>query len=70
MCIRDSSFVDPQPDGFYRLHKTMREVLRTLYEWAMTQNNLGAVYSDLPTGDRAENVLHAIACYARRRCGC
>ncbi len=26
------SFINPQPDGFYRLHKTMREVLRTLVD--------------------------------------
>jgi tetratricopeptide (TPR) repeat protein len=29
----------------------------------MTQNNLGNAYSQLPTGDRAENVRRAIACY-------
>src|SRR5947208_615630 len=29
----------------------------------MTQNNLGAAYSDFPTGDRAENLKRAIACY-------
>jgi class 3 adenylate cyclase/predicted ATPase len=31
--------------------------------WAMTQNNLGAAYDDLPTGDRGENAAKAIACY-------
>jgi predicted ATPase/class 3 adenylate cyclase len=31
--------------------------------WAMTQNNLGVAYRDLPTGDRAENVAKAIACF-------
>ena len=29
----------------------------------MTQNNLGTAYSDLPTGDRGENLRRAIACY-------
>jgi len=32
-------------------------------QWATTQNNLGNAYSDLPTGDRAENLKKAIACY-------
>ena len=29
----------------------------------MTQYNLGNAYSDLPTGDRSENLHRAIACY-------
>ncbi len=29
----------------------------------MTQNNLGIAYSDLPTGDRGENLRRAIAYY-------
>jgi tetratricopeptide (TPR) repeat protein len=29
----------------------------------MTQHNLGNAYSDLPTGDRSENLRRAIACY-------
>lgn len=29
----------------------------------MTQNNLGAAWSDLPTGDRAANIMKAIECY-------
>ncbi len=32
-------------------------------DWAMTQNNLGTAYNDLPTGDRAHNLQQAIACY-------
>ena len=32
-------------------------------DWAMTQNNLGIAYRDLPTGDRGENLRRAIACY-------
>ena len=31
--------------------------------WAMTQNNLGNAYWDLPTGDRGENLRKAIECY-------
>ena len=31
--------------------------------WAATQNNLGAAYSDVPGGDRADNLRQAIACY-------
>ncbi|WP_207682746.1 CHAT domain-containing protein [Desulfonema magnum] len=31
--------------------------------YGTTQNNLGAAYSDLPTGDRGENLGNAIACY-------
>ena len=31
-------------------------------QWAATQNNLGAAYSALPAGDRAENLSKAIAC--------
>ena len=30
---------------------------------AATQNNLGAAYSDLPVGDRGENLKKAIECY-------
>ena len=29
----------------------------------MTQNNLGMAYSQLPTGDRGENLRRAVACY-------
>jgi hypothetical protein len=29
----------------------------------MTQNNLGAAYAELPTGDREQNLQKAIACY-------
>ena len=32
-------------------------------DWAMTQNNLGVAWADLPTGDRGENLGKAIACY-------
>ncbi|KAF5421211.1 MAG: Tetratricopeptide (TPR) repeat, partial [Candidatus Methanocomedens sp.] len=32
-------------------------------ECAMFQNNLGAVYSDLPTGDHGKNLENAIQCY-------
>src|SRR5207245_10970210 len=32
-------------------------------DWAATQNNLGAAYSDLPAGDRQANLERAIACY-------
>jgi tetratricopeptide (TPR) repeat protein len=31
----------------------------------MTQNNLGNAYSDLPVGDRADNLQKAIECYQR-----
>ncbi len=31
--------------------------------WAMTQNDLGVAYWNLPTGDRGENLAEAIACY-------
>jgi len=31
--------------------------------WAMTQNNLGIAWRNLPTGDRGENLQRAIACY-------
>ncbi|MFP4502821.1 MAG: hypothetical protein ACLFTT_17650, partial [Candidatus Hydrogenedentota bacterium] len=34
-------------------------------EWAMTQNNLGNAYDQLPRGDRGENLEEAIACYER-----
>ena len=30
-------------------------------DWAMTQNNLGITYADLPTGD--QNLRRAVACY-------
>jgi hypothetical protein len=29
----------------------------------MIQNNLGKAYADLPTGNRAQNLKKAIACY-------
>lgn len=32
-------------------------------DWAVTQNNLGNAYLHLPTGDRAQNLRKAIACY-------
>jgi hypothetical protein len=32
-------------------------------QWAMTQNNLGIAYRNLPTGDRGANLQQAIACY-------
>ena len=31
--------------------------------YALTQNNLGTAYRDLPTGDRAANLTRAIACF-------
>ncbi len=31
-------------------------------DWATTQNNLGIAWSNLPTGDRGENLYHAITC--------
>ncbi len=34
------------------------------YQWAMTQNNLGNVYSERIRGDKAENQEQAIACYS------
>ncbi len=33
---------------------------RLVAQW---QNNLGIAYSDLPTGDRGENLKRAIGCY-------
>ena len=32
-------------------------------DWAMTKNNLGSAYGQLPTGDRGENVTRAIECF-------
>jgi len=32
-------------------------------DWAMTQNNLGIAYGNLPLGDRGQNLAQAIACY-------
>jgi tetratricopeptide (TPR) repeat protein len=32
-------------------------------DWAITQNNLGIVWSDLPTGNRSTNLEKALACY-------
>ncbi|HSY52744.1 MAG TPA: adenylate/guanylate cyclase domain-containing protein [Thermoanaerobaculia bacterium] len=31
--------------------------------WATSQNNLGLAYEGLPTGDRAQNLANAIACF-------
>ncbi len=33
--------------------------------WAATQNNLGNAWQELPTGEKAENLGRAIACYER-----
>ena len=33
------------------------------HQWAGTQNGLGLAYSDLPTGDRGENLRRAMECY-------
>ena len=30
--------------------------------WALTQNNLGTAYANLPTGDRSKNLAKAIVC--------
>jgi len=32
-------------------------------DWAMTQNNLGLAYGDLPAGDKRQNMQNAIDCY-------
>jgi len=32
-------------------------------QWAITQNNLGTAYGDLPTGDRGGNLRRAIGCF-------
>jgi len=32
-------------------------------DWAMTQNNLGIAWRNVPTGDRGENLRRAITCY-------
>src|SRR5690242_12091270 len=32
------------------------------HDWAMTQNNLGNAYGDLPGGDRDDNLRRAIEC--------
>ncbi|UCC69151.1 MAG: tetratricopeptide repeat protein [Armatimonadota bacterium] len=32
-------------------------------DWAAVQNNLGAAYRNLPTGDKGENLAKAIECY-------
>lgn len=32
-------------------------------QWAMTQNNLGSAYRNLPRGDRAANLRKATECY-------
>ena len=32
-------------------------------DWATTQNNLGNAYTNLPTGDKGENLTRAIQCY-------
>jgi tetratricopeptide (TPR) repeat protein len=57
----------------YRPYPKMKEAIAA-YELAAekagnehvygaTQNNLGAAYSDLPTGDRGENLRNAVICY-------
>jgi tetratricopeptide (TPR) repeat protein len=33
------------------------------HDWAMTQNNLGNVWSEVPTGNQASDLAKAIACY-------
>ena len=35
------------------------------HDYAMTQNNLGAAYRELPAGDRAANLARAIDCYTQ-----
>ena len=49
-----------------QVYKRMLERLRPNEDpplYAALQNNLGAAYSDLPTGDRAANLAQAIGCY-------
>jgi class 3 adenylate cyclase/predicted ATPase len=43
------------------LGRTSRETSAS--DWAMAQNNLGAAYRNLPTGDQEENLRKAIGCY-------
>ena len=47
-------------------HRVLQQALRFLtpeaapLEYAATQNNLGAAYGELPTGDRGANLTQAI----------
>jgi len=43
--------------------ETLSLVSAVPLDWAMTQNNLGVAWGELPTGDRGENQRKAIACY-------
>jgi tetratricopeptide (TPR) repeat protein len=43
--------------------ETLTRVVPGSAAWAATQNNLGIACSDLPTGDRGENLRKAIAAY-------
>lgn len=42
---------------------TIRLVPDRSTDWAMTQNNLGVAWANLPTGDRPSNLRKAIACF-------
>ncbi|MGA2596621.1 MAG: hypothetical protein ABSH09_06460 [Bryobacteraceae bacterium] len=49
--------------GCYQAALRVRTEADFPQDWAMTQNNLGNAWSDLPTGDRAANLGKAIGCY-------
>jgi tetratricopeptide (TPR) repeat protein len=57
-------------ENLHRAITCYKEALRNqaqsnfLVEWAMTQNNLGIAYAELPAVRRADNLKKAIACYA------
>ncbi len=51
------------PYGCYEAALTVRTKDAYPADWAMTQNNLGIAYFELPTGDHAQNLQKAIDYY-------
>ena len=45
------------------LYTWLIKASRTPQNTARLQNNLGIAYRNLPTGDRGDNLRHAISCY-------
>ncbi len=47
----------------YKLASKKALAIGNEQKYADTQNNLGAAYAELPTGDHGENLNNAIACF-------
>jgi len=61
--VRDAARHIPRAVALYRRALGRWTEQDAPRDWAMTRNNLGIAWRNLPTGDRGENLQRAIACY-------